>query len=56
MWLNPLRNMLILGSSISAANKDMRAKKKDKWGYNYLILSLNIFILHRLRNKFYNLY
>ena len=29
--------MPILGSSNSAANKDMMSKNIDKWGYNFLI-------------------
>ena len=29
--------MPILGSSSSAANKDMMSKEMDKWGYKYLI-------------------
>ena len=34
---NPLPDMPILGSSNSAANKDMMAKIWKKWGYNYLL-------------------
>ena len=37
MVLNPLPHMPILGSSSSAANKDMMSKNMDKWGYSYLI-------------------
>ena len=35
--VNPLPDMPILGSSISAANEDNDVKNMDKWGYNYLI-------------------
>ena len=35
--LNPLPNMPNLGSSDSAANKDLIKKNMDKWGYNCLI-------------------
>ena len=36
--LNPFRDMPILGSSDSAANKDVcDVKNMDKWGYKYLI-------------------
>ena len=34
---NPLPQMPILGSSNSAANKNMMLKNMDKCGYNYLI-------------------
>ena len=33
----PLPQMPILGSSDSAANKNMIFKNIDKWGYNFLI-------------------
>ena len=37
LYLNPLPNMPILGSSNLAANKDMMAKIWTKGGNNYLI-------------------
>ena len=35
--VSPLPDMPILGSSNSAANKDMMSKIWTKWGYSYLI-------------------
>ena len=37
MHFNRLPDMPILGSSNSAANKDMMSKLWTKWGYNNLI-------------------
>ena len=34
--INPLSHMPILGSSNSAAIKDIISKYMDKWGYSYL--------------------
>ena len=31
-WFNPLPHMPVLGSSNSAANKNMDVKNMDKWG------------------------
>ena len=37
VYLNPLPHMPVLGSSNSAANKDINVKNIDSWGYNFLI-------------------
>ena len=35
--INPLPHMVILGSTNTAANRDMMYKNMEKWGYNYMI-------------------